>query len=82
MVPLFAYATLRLRAVPRWVAWLGLGTALFGGWLGLVGIFIPAVDVSFLGFVGFFVWMAAMGISLLRRSGRYNAILESEKLDL
>ena len=74
VLPLFAYATLKLRVVPRWVAWLGLGTTVFGGWLGLIGIFIPAIDVSFLGFVAFFVWLAAMGISLLRRAGRDTAV--------
>src|SRR5262249_7956313 len=68
VVPLYAWASLRTRAVPRWIGWLGLFAAIFAGWLGL---FAPASGVidglTFLGFVAFFVWMAAMGIALLRR---------------
>jgi hypothetical protein len=67
-VPLYAWASLRTRVVPRWIGWLGLFTAVFAGWLGL---FAPAPSVidglTFFGFVGFFAWMAAMGIALLRR---------------
>ena len=67
-VPLFALAILRTGALPRWLGWLGLVVAVFAGWLGLLG---PASDVieriSVLGSIGFFVFMLAMGIALLRR---------------
>jgi len=66
VVPMYAYATLKTRVVGRWISWLGFVVAFFAGWL---GAFAPASDVidgiTFIGFVGFFVWMAAMGISLL-----------------
>ena len=66
VVPLYAFAILKTRFVPRWIGWLGFVTALFGGWLGLVGVVFPALDVSGIGFLAFFVWMAALGVSLLR----------------
>lgn len=68
VVPLYAWAALRTRAVPRWIGWVGLFTGVFAG---LLGLFSPASSVidgiTFVGFVGFFVWIAAMGIALLRR---------------
>jgi len=68
VVPMYAYAVLKTRVVGRWIGWLGFVVAFFAGWL---GAFAPASDVidgiTFIGFVGFFVWMAAMGISLLLR---------------
>jgi len=68
VVPLYAWASLRTRVVPRWIGWLGLFTAVFAGWLGLLSPASSVIDgLTFLGFVGFFVWMAAMGIALLRR---------------
>lgn len=66
VVPLYAFAILRTRLVPRWIGWLGFVTALFGGWLGLLGVLVPALDVSGIGFLAFFVWMASLGVSLLR----------------
>jgi hypothetical protein len=66
VVPMYAYAALKTRVVGRWIGWLGFVVAFFAGWLGLLA---PASDVidglTFIGFVGFFVWMAAMGVSLL-----------------
>jgi hypothetical protein len=66
VVPMYAYAALKTRVVGRWIGWLGFVVAFFAGWL---GAFAPASDVidgiTFIGFVGFFVWMAAMGVSLL-----------------
>ena len=68
VVPLYAWASLRTRAVPRWIGWLGLFTGVFAGWLGMLSPVSSVIDgLTFLGFVGFFVWMAAMGIALLRR---------------
>jgi hypothetical protein len=62
VVPMYAYAALKTRVVGRWIGWFRF----VAGWL---GAFAPASDVidgiTFIGFVGFFVWMAAMGVSLL-----------------
>ena len=69
VVPLYGFAILKTRVVPRWIGWLALVVAVFAGWLGLLG---PAVSVfeglSAIGFLGFFLFMASMGIALLRRS--------------
>ena len=55
-------------AVPRWIGWAGVVTAVFAGWFGLLG---PAWSVleglTFIGFVGFFVFLASMGVALVRR---------------
>jgi len=68
VVPMYAWASLRLSAVPRWIAWLGLFTGVFAGVLGLLSPASGVIDgITFIGFVGFFVWMAAMGVALLRR---------------
>jgi hypothetical protein len=66
-VPLYAWAALRTRAVPRWIGWVGLVTGVFAGWLGLFSPASSVIDgITFVGFVGFFVWIAAMGVALLR----------------
>jgi hypothetical protein len=70
VTPLFAYAALKTRVVPRWIGWLGIfGVGLFAG---LLGAFAPASSIidglTFIGFVAFFVFMASMGVALLRRS--------------
>ena len=68
VVPLYAWASLRTRSVPRWIGWLGLFTGVFAGWLGMLSPVSSVIDgITFLGSVGFFVWMAAMGIALLSR---------------
>ena len=68
VTPLFALAVLRTGALPRWIGWLGLAVGLLAGW---VGMLTPAADVfevpSTLGFFGFFVFLGAMGTSILRR---------------
>jgi hypothetical protein len=67
VVPMYAVATLAHRVVPRWIGWLGLVAAVFGGWLGPVAVLVPAIDaVTGIGFVAFFVWMVALGVALLR----------------
>jgi hypothetical protein len=77
VVPMYAWASLRTAAVPRWLGWLGFVVAFFAGWL---GAFSPASGIidglTFIGFAGFFVWMAAMGVALLRGSGRADAALQ------
>ncbi len=67
VVPMYAVATLRSHVVAHWIGWLGLFTAMFGGWLGFVGVFVkPLEGFTFLGFVAFFVWIASMGVAMLR----------------
>jgi hypothetical protein len=68
VVPMYAAAILITRALPRWIGWLGLVVGFLAGWLGLLAPASPVIaNVSSLGFIGFFVFMLAMGISLLRR---------------
>ena len=66
-VPLYAWAILKTRVVPRWIGWVGVVTAVFAGWLGLLG---PAWSVleglTFIGFLGFFVFLASIGVALVR----------------
>src|SRR3954453_427118 len=66
VVPMYAYAALKTRVVGRWIGWLGFVVAFFAGWLRGFAPASGVVDgIPFIGFGGFFVWMAAMGISLL-----------------
>lgn len=69
VTPLYAYAVLRTRVARRWIGWLGIiGVGLFAG---LLDALSPASGVieglTFIGFVSFFVFMASLGIALLRR---------------
>jgi len=67
-VPLYAYAILKTGAVPRWIGWLGWFVAVVAGWLSLLGPASSVIEgVTVFGFLGFFVFMASMGIALLRR---------------
>jgi hypothetical protein len=34
--PLFAIAVLKTSAAPRWIGWVGIVSAVFAGWLGLL----------------------------------------------
>lgn len=69
-VPLYAYAILKTGAVPRWIGWLGWFVAVFAGWLTLLGPASSVIEgLTGFGFVGFFVFMASMGVALLRRPG-------------
>lgn len=64
VVPMYAVAILRTSVVPRWIGWVGLVTAFFAGWLGLLGPAVPLIEG--LSSIGFFVFMASMGVALLR----------------
>lgn len=70
-MPLYAIAILKTSVVPRWIGWLGFVVAIFAGWLGLLA---PASDVieglTTIGFLGFFVFLASMGIAILLRQRR------------
>jgi hypothetical protein len=67
-VPIFAFAILTTRVVPRWIGWVGLVSAVFAGWL---GIFAPISDliegITTIGFFAFFIFLLAFGVALLRR---------------
>jgi hypothetical protein len=81
-VPLFGLAAVRTRAVPRWIGWLGVGVGLVGGWIGAFGIVSTTVeDVTAIGFLGFFVWMLAVGVALLRRPRAGAAEPEATRLE-
>jgi len=68
--PLFAFAILKTRAVPRWIGWVGLVAAFFAGWLGLLApIWGVAEGLSTIGFFAFFIFLASLGVALLVRSG-------------
>ena len=69
VVPAYAWASLKTRAVPRWIAWVGLVAAVFAGWLGLLAPLSSVIDgLTFIGFLAFFVWITAMGVVLFRGS--------------
>jgi hypothetical protein len=73
-VPLYAIAILKTSALPRWIGWLGLVVAFFAGWLGLLAPALGVVEgLTGIGFVGFFVFMASMGIAILLRRNRSTA---------
>jgi hypothetical protein len=70
VLPVYAWAWLKTKAGPRWIGWLGLASGAIAGWLGLLSPASSVIDgITFIGFVGFFVWLAATGIALLRRRG-------------
>jgi hypothetical protein len=74
-VPLYAIAILKTTALPRWIGWVGLVASVFAGWLGLLA---PAWSVleglTSIGFVAFFVFLAGMGVAILRRRPRADAL--------
>jgi len=68
VVPLYAWAVLKTNVLPRWIGWVGIVTAVFAGWLGAAAPASRQVeDATFIGLAAFFVWLAAMGIAILRR---------------
>ena len=67
VIPLYLVAILTTRVVPRWIGWLGLAVGLFGGWVGVFGPLSPTLEgVGAFGFIGFFVFMLALGVAMLR----------------
>jgi Domain of unknown function (DUF4386) len=68
--PLFAIAILKTSVAPRWIGWVGIVSAFFGGWLGLLSPLSSIVEgLSTIGFFAFFLFMASMGVALLLRHG-------------
>lgn len=73
-VPLYAVAILKTAVLPRWIGWLGLVVAVFGGWLGLLGPAWHIADVvNWIAVPVFWVFVASMGIAILRRGTRLAA---------
>jgi hypothetical protein len=71
VVPIYALAVLKTKVVPRWIGWVGMVSAVFAGWLGLLSPAWSVIDdITFIGFVMFFVFMASLGVALLRRTPR------------
>jgi hypothetical protein len=69
--PLYAIAILRTAILPRWIGWVGLVAAAFAGWLGLLSPASSLIEgLTFPGFVAFFVFMASVGVAILRRRPR------------
>jgi hypothetical protein len=67
VVPMYALAILKTGVVRRWIGWLGVAVWVFAGVGDALSPLSRAIEgITFLGFVAFFVWMAAMGVSLLR----------------
>ena len=67
-VPMFAVAILRTGALPRWIGWLGILVGVLAGWLGLLSPASGVIEgISSIGFIGFFVFMLAIGVAILRR---------------
>jgi hypothetical protein len=62
VVPMYAIAVLKTSVLPRWIGWLGVGVGVFAG---LGDALSPASSViegiTFIGFVGFFVWNGRHG---------------------
>jgi hypothetical protein len=71
VVPMYALAVLKTAFLPRWIGWLGIGVGVFAGLGDALSPASSIIDgVTFIGFVAFFVWTAAMGVALLRRDNR------------
>lgn len=78
-VPMFAWAVLATRALPRWIAWLGFVVAVCGGWLGLFSAASSVIEgLSTIGFLGFFIFMLCMGVALLRQRPQQAQELRAE----
>ena len=72
--PLVAIAILQTRLLPRWIGWLGLAVGLLAGWVGMLSPVVEPFEViSTLGFLGFFVFVLAMGVAMLRSPVRRTA---------
>jgi hypothetical protein len=74
-VPLYAIAILKTSVLPRWIGWVGLVAAVFAGWLGLLAPAWSVIEgLTFIGFLAFFVFLASMGVAILRRRPRSEAL--------
>jgi hypothetical protein len=79
VVPLYAWAILKTRALPRWIGWLGLTVAILAGWLGLFAPLSSVVNsVSSFGFPAFFLFLLCGGIATLRRQAAHRRHLAPE----
>jgi hypothetical protein len=68
--PLYAIAILKTGAVARWIGYVGLVAALFAGWLGLFAPLSGVIEgLTTIGFLAFFLFLASLGVSMLRRRG-------------
>ena len=75
-VPLYAWAILSTRTLSRWIGWLGMVVAIFGGWLGLLSPASSlAEDLSGIGFLTFFIFVFSTGIAVLRLDRRPRSAL-------
>ena len=72
--PMFAFAILKTEAAPKWIAYVGLVSAFFAGWLGLLSPVSSLIEgLSTIGFFAFFIFVASFGVVLLRRGERVEA---------
>jgi len=68
VVPLYGIAILKTSVVPRWLGWLALVVGFFAGFLTLLSPASSVIEgLSTIGFFAFFIFLAAMGVALLRR---------------
>jgi hypothetical protein len=76
VTPLYAYAILKTSLLPRWIGWVGMVAAVFAGWLGLFSPLSSVIDgLTFPGFLAFFVFLAAVGVAVLRQKEKPAASL-------
>jgi hypothetical protein len=67
VVPMYGLAILKTNLIRRWIGWLAVGVWVFAGIGDALSPLSGVIEgLTFIGFVGFFVWMAAMGVSVLR----------------
>jgi hypothetical protein len=72
--PIYAVAALRLKVAPRAIGWIGLVSAVFAGWIGLFSPLSGAIDaITTIGFFAFFIFVAGLGVALVRRGDRVGA---------
>lgn len=67
VVPMYAVAIFKTGLIRRWIGWLAVVVGVFAGAGEALSPASSVIDgITFVGFVAFFVWMAAMGATLLR----------------
>ena len=63
---LFSIAIIRTSVMPKWIGWLGVVSAIMGGWLSLLGPAFSVFEiVTLIGFLLFMVWIISVGVRLL-----------------